>query len=177
MSTSPAVLSVPLLVSCRTWSKREEREDVKGREFAPNVLSDGAILMPCHFLKQDANNKTGHTHSKLFRSVDNGRTWKERRVGPKGFPPKAMTATDWTAVEVPGTSGGGSLVLFGVSVQDGEERAPDNVYLWRSRNSGRTWDKSLNPETAGWIDVDGFFSQSTTYRTASGHTGCCRAPR
>ena len=78
-----------------------------------------------------------------------------------------MTATDWTAVEVDSTSGG-SVVLFGVSVQHGEERAPDNVYLWRSRNSGGTWDKSLNPDTAGWIDVDGFFSQSTTYRAASG---------
>ena len=152
----------------RTWSEREERPDIKGREFALNVLLDGTILMPCHFLKQDVHNKSGHTHSKLFRSVDNGRTWKETRIGPKGFPPQAMTATDWTAVEIPGTPRGGSVVMFGVSVQHGEERAPENVYWWRSRNSGRTWDKSLNPDTAGWIDVDGFFSQSTTYRTASG---------
>ena len=153
----------------RTWSDREERPDITGREFALNVLSDGVILMPCHFLRQDANNKAGHTYSKLFRSVDNGRSWKETRIGPKGFPRNAVTATDWTPVEVPDPASlGGRLVLFGVSVQHGQERAPDNVYLWRSGNSGRSWGKSLNPDTAGWIDVDGFFSQSTTYRAGSG---------
>ena len=65
--------------------EREERADIKGREFALNVLSDGTILMPCHFLKQDVANNAGHTYSKLFRSVDNGRRWKETRIGPKGF--------------------------------------------------------------------------------------------
>ena len=152
-----------------TWGEREERADIKGREFALNVLSDGTILMPCHFLKQDVANNAGHTYSKLFRSVDNGRRWKETRIGPKGFPAQAQTATDWTAIEVPDArSLGGKMVLFGVSMQHGRERVPDNVYLWRSRNGGRKWDKSLNPDTAGWIDVDGFFSQSTTYRAASG---------
>jgi heme-degrading monooxygenase HmoA len=138
----------------KTWGEREERPDVQGREFSLNVISDGVILMPCHFLKQDVNNKAGHTYSKLFRSVDNGRTWKETRIGPKGFPPKAQTATDWTAFEVPDArSPGGKMVMFGVSMQHGGEAAPKNVYLWRSRDSGRKWDKSLNP---------------TTYRAASG---------
>ena len=77
-----------------TWGEREERADIKGREFALNVLSDGTILMPCHFLKQDVANNAGHTYSKLFRSVDNGRRWKETRIGPKGFPAQAQTATD-----------------------------------------------------------------------------------
>lgn len=40
--------------------------------------------------------------------------------------------------------------------------------MWRSPDSGKTWDKSLHPDTAGWIDVDGFFSQTVTFRTASG---------
>ena len=32
----------------------------------------------------------------------------------------------------------------------------------------KTWVKSLNPDTRGWTDVDGFFSQSTTYVNRSG---------
>jgi hypothetical protein len=48
------------------------------------------------------------------------------------------------------------------------ERAPSAVALWRSRDSGKTWDKTMRPDTGGWIDVDGFFSQSTTYRARSG---------
>ena len=46
--------------------------------------------------------------------------------------------------------------------------APSHVYLRQSRDSGATWDKTPKADTAGSSDVDGFFSQSTTYRTASG---------
>jgi hypothetical protein len=52
-----------------TWGAREEHPDVHGREFALNRLSDGTLLMPCHFLGNDAANKVGHTYSKLFRST------------------------------------------------------------------------------------------------------------
>ena len=153
----------------KTWSEREERPDIKGREFSLNVLSDGTILMPCHFLKQDLANKAGHTYSKVFRSADHGRSWKETRIGPQGFPPQAGTATDWSAGEVPDPRNPGqTMAMFGVSMQHGGELAPEHVYLWRSRDRGRTWDKSLHPDTAGWSDVDGFFSQSTTYGAASG---------
>jgi len=152
-----------------TWNPREERMDVHGREFSLNCLADGTLLMPCHFLANDAANKTGHTHSKLFRSADDGRTWSESRIGPEGFPAKAQTATDWTSIELPDPSDTGhSLVLFGVSMQHGGKNAPKNVRVWQSRDSGRTWDKSLMPDTDGWSDVDGFFSQSTTYRARSG---------
>ncbi|MBI3864430.1 MAG: exo-alpha-sialidase [Planctomycetia bacterium] len=57
---------------------------------------------------------------------------------------------------------------LGVSMQSGGKLSPRHVFLWRSRDSGATWDKSLVPDTDGWSDVDGFFSQSVTYRTASG---------
>ena len=152
-----------------TWGDREEHPEVHGREFSLNRLSDGTLLMPCHFLKQDAANKTGHTHSKLFRSTDEAKTWTEIRIGPDGFPPKAQTATDWTIWEMPDPQDPGkTIAMFGVSMQHGRDLAPSHVYLWQSRDSGKTWDKSLKPDTAGWIDVDGFFSQSTTYRTRSG---------
>lgn len=153
----------------KTWGPRQERPDVHGREFALNRLSDGTLLMPCHFLRQDAANKAGHTYSKLFRSTDDGKTWTKTRIGPAGYPPKAATSTDWTVFEIPDKNAPGTMVaMFGVAMQHGRELAPSHVYLWRSRNGGRTWDKSLKPETQNWIDVDGFFSQSTTYRTRSG---------
>jgi len=152
-----------------TWGPREERIDIHGREFSLNVLSDGTLLMPCHFLSNDAANKSGYTHSKLFRSTDHGKTWTESRIGPEGFPEKAQTSTDWTAVEIPDPDRPGqSLVQFGVGMQEGKELAPSHVFLWRSNDSGSTWNKTLVADTNGWIDVDGFFSQSTTYRAANG---------
>lgn len=153
----------------KTWSERDERPDIHGREFALTCLSDGTLLMPCHFLANDAANRAGYTHSKIFRSTDEGQTWTEQRVGPDGFPEKAETSTDWTALELPDPERPGKrLVQLGVGMQSGKELAPSHVFLWRSRDSGATWDKSLVADTDGWIDVDGFFSQSTTYRSASG---------
>ncbi len=151
------------------WGAREEHLDVHGREFALNRLSDGTLLMPCHFLGNDAANKAGHTYSKLFRSTDDGKTWSETRIGPEGFPDKAQTATDWTVFETPDPEATGkTIALFGVSMQEGGKQAPSTVALWRSRDSGKIWDKTLKPDTTGWVDVDGFFSQSTTYRAKSG---------
>ena len=153
----------------RTWGPREERLDIHGREFALTVLSDGSILMPCHFSSQDAFNNSGHSYSKLFRSTDHGKTWSEIRIGPEGFPERAATASDWNAFEMPDPENPDSmLTVLGVSMQYGKENAPKVVRLWRSRDSGETWDKELKPDTAGWIDVDGFFSQSVTYRAVSG---------
>ncbi|MFM2095835.1 MAG: hypothetical protein RIS70_2959 [Planctomycetota bacterium] len=153
----------------KTWSDREERPDIHGREFALSCLSDGTLIMPCHFLSNDAANKAGHTYSKVFRSTDEGKTWTEQRVGPESFPDRAQTSTDWTAMELPDPDNPGKrIVQLGVGMQEGKEKAPSHVFLWRSRDSGATWDKSLVADTDGWIDVDGFFSQSTTYRTADG---------
>jgi hypothetical protein len=155
--------------SGKTWGTREEHRDVHGREFSLNRLLDGTLLMPCHFLKQDAANDAGHTHSKLFRSTDDGKTWSERRIGPGGFPANAQTATDWTVFEIPDVNAPqNQIAMFGVSMQHGKEQASSAVALWRSRDSGKTWDTTLRPDTTGWIDVDGFFSQSTTFRQKSG---------
>lgn len=153
----------------KTWGEREERLDIHGREFALTSLADGTLIMPCHFLANDAANKTGYTHSKIFRSVDHGKTWSEERVGPEGFPEKAGTSTDWTPVELPDPERSGkTFVQLGIAMQDGGKLAPSHVFLWRSRDSGATWDKSLKANTEGWIDVDGFFSQSTSYLSTSG---------
>jgi photosystem II stability/assembly factor-like uncharacterized protein len=63
---------------------------------------------------------------------------------------------------------GKMLACIGVSMQDGHKNAPKVVRIWRSADGGKTWDRSLRPDTQGWIDVDGFFSQTVTYRTPSG---------
>lgn len=153
----------------KTWGPRDERADIHGREFALTCLADGTLIMPCHFLANDAANREGYTYSKVFRSVNDGRAWTEERVGPEGFPERAQTSTDWTAVELPDPQRPGkTIVQLGVGMQSGGKLAPQHVFLWRSMDSGATWNKSLRADTDGWIDVDGFFSQSTTYRSRSG---------
>jgi hypothetical protein len=153
----------------KTWSRREPRPDVAGREFSLSRLSDGTLLMPCHFLKQDSQNSVGHTYSKLFRSVDSGRTWNETRIGPDGFPPRALTNTDRDVIEIPDPRDPKKLLAYlGISLAGAVPESAKHVFFWRSRDGGLTWDKTLHPETGGWDDYDGFFGQSATHRTNSG---------
>lgn len=152
----------------KTWGPREEHPEVHGREFSLNCLADGTLIMPCHFLSSDTANKAGHTYSKIFRSTDNGKTWSEHRIGPEGFPAKASTQADWTVVEMPHPKTPGKiLTMLGVSMSHGKKQAPEVVRFWRSDDSGKTWDKTLHPDTDGWIDVDGFFCQSVTHRLSA----------
>jgi hypothetical protein len=153
----------------KTWGPREERLDIQGREFGLTVLGDGTLLMTCHWLARDVFNPSQHTHSKVFRSIDEGKTWSEIRIGPDGFPDRAETAADWMAFEIPDHQRNGEKLTFlGVSMQHGKANAPKVARIWQSRDHGKTWDKSFQPDTAGWIDVDGFFSQTVTFRTNSG---------
>tara|TARA_B100000809_G_scaffold263815_1_gene317991 strand:- start:1454 stop:2719 length:1266 start_codon:yes stop_codon:yes gene_type:complete len=153
----------------KSWAAREERQDVHGREFSLNVLHDGTILMPCHLLALDLSNRAKYTLSKLFRSTDLGATWSEIQIGPEGFPPGANTATDWTTVQYRDRKNPGRWITrFGVSIQHGGEDAGKAVGFWKSTDSGATWDRTFHPDTDGWVDVDGFFSQSTTYRSSKG---------
>ena len=148
-----------------TWGPREERKDVHGREFTMTVLSDGTILMPAHHLQGDKFNPYPYTISKLFRSTDDSRTWSEIPIGPQFFPTPGGAAADRTAIEMPDPENPSKkLVLFGVS----RGLTKDQVYLWRSWDSGKTWDRSLTPDTQGWDDYDGFFGQSSTYRSPAG---------
>jgi len=153
----------------KTWGPREERIDIQGREFGLTALSDGSLLMTCHWLARDVFNPSKHTHSKIFRSTDEGKTWSEIRIGPDAFPDRAATVADWMAFEMPDPKHPGKLLAcLGVSMQYGQKNAPKVVRIWRSADSGKTWDRSLRPDTQGWMDVDGFFSQTVTFRTKSG---------
>ena len=153
----------------RTWSKRVERKDIPGREFSLTCLADGTLIMPGYLLSNDVNNNAGHVYSMVYRSTDNGKSWSVARIGPEGFPDGARTALDRNAIELPDPKAPNkTMVLLGVSQPYGGKSNPAHVYLWRSWDSGKTWDKTLKPDTQNHVDVDGFFCQSSTYLTVSG---------
>lgn len=153
----------------RTWGPREERKDMPGREFSLNRMPDGTLLMPCMLLADDIANKDRYHYSMLYRSTDGGRKWTQERIGPDGFPPRGETVSDWSIIEAPDMEKPGRrMMMLGVSMQEAKRRAPDYVYLWRSWDNGKTWDKTVIPDTGSWSDVDGFFSQSVTYCTRVG---------
>jgi len=163
----------------KTWGSREQREDIHGREFAATCLADGTLLMTCHILPQDKFNQISDDskrdwHSKLFRSTDHGHAWSEIPIGWGDDWVTPRAASDRNVLEMPDPAGSGkTTVVLGV----GQGRTADHTYLWRSWDSGRTWDKTFQPDTKfthhgkvqqGWDDVDGFYSNSVSYRAASG---------
>ena len=118
----------------RTWSKRQVLA-LLGREPYFSVLADGTLLVTVHFLKQDVRNKEGYVYSLLHRSTDGGHTWQSTKIGWQdvpGAPEKATIVTSRNVLELRD----GTLIL-GVSAPHGLD------YLWRSRDGGRTWDKTL----------------------------------
>ena len=152
-----------------TWSKRMARKDIVGREFAVTQLSNGSIVMTCHFLTQDKRNTDGFPYSKLFHSKDNGETWTETRVGPQGFPDKRPTNTDRNLFELPNPDNPEHpFACVGISTSGYHEGKERFTAIWKSTDGGDSWDKSWTPDTDKWDDFDGFFGQSYTYRSPSG---------
>ncbi len=155
----------------RTWGPREDRKDLLGSEFTVSCLSDGTLLMVAWFYIKDMNYRSGipYSHTILYRSTDNGGTWSATPLLADNLPKDASTLTDRVATEMPDpTNPKKKMVMLGVSVSSAGKAGPSFVRLWRSWDSGRTWDKSLKPDTQGWDDVDGFFAESGDYRSRSG---------
>ena len=151
----------------KTWGPREARVDLAGKEFTITCLSNGTLLMTAHIMGQDVNNQLGggRWYSKIFRSTDHGRTWSETPIGWDDEPIVHEGASDRNFVEMPDPAGSGKkTVVLGVC----KGRTASHTRLWRSWDNGLTWDKTFEPDTQGWDDVDGFFSNSVIYRTASG---------
>ena len=150
----------------RSWSEAVVLEDVVGRENFLTVTSDGTLLMTSHLTPPDTayDGPPESYHSYLHRSTDGGRTWERTRVRlegreRRGAPESAGTATDRNVVELPD-----GTLLLGVALDNS-----DVGYMWRSTDSGRTWDRSRRIRIQGWYDnADGFFSNSWTYATGSG---------
>ncbi len=122
----------------KTWTGPETL-DLPGREPYLTVLRDGTIFITVHFLPGDIRNKDNYTHAYVHRSADGGKTWTSQRIGPEGFPPKAETLLSRDVVEMPD-----GTLLLGVDYPKGP------VYLWRSKDRGVTWDRTLEPSLIGW---------------------------
>jgi BNR repeat-like domain len=118
----------------RTWSAAET-PDLLGREPYFSLLDDGTLLMTVHLLEQDARNTLGYTHSYVHRSEDNGTTWETTRIAAEDLPGAAKRSWILTSRNVLEREEG--TLILGVSAPGGVD------YLWRSRDRGKSWDKTL----------------------------------
>ncbi len=124
----------------KTWSERQTMPMV-GREPYFSVTRNGTLFITVHLLEQDVRNRLGYTHSYLHRSTDHGKTWTTSPILDRHIPSspqKAWTHTSRNVLEL----ADGTLML-GVSVPGGKD------YIWRSRDDGQTWDKSLTSKFEG----------------------------
>jgi hypothetical protein len=132
----------------KTWSERTILP-LLGREPYFSVISDGTLFITTHLLIADVRNKLGYIHSYIHRSTDEGKTWQTTPITADDVPgaaPKTWTHTSRNVLELED----GSLIL-GVSAG----RSIDS--LWRSRDKGRTWDRSLACKVQGFdVKKQGF---------------------
>lgn len=126
----------------RTWSERKIIP-LLGREPYFSVLKDGTLLVTVHFLKQDVRNQEGYVYSLVHRSTDGGRTWSSISIKSEDLPKPATKTWTYTSRNVLELKDG--TLILGVSMPGGRD------YLWRSKDSGQTWDNSLESKFA---DVD-----------------------
>lgn len=124
----------------RTWTPRTVIP-LLGREPYFSVLSDGTLFITVHFLKQDVRNKEGYVHSLIHRSTDGGHTWQSTTIGWEDVPGAAEKSTIVTSRNVLELADG--TVIVGVAAP----RGPG--CLWRSKDRGETWDKTLACDFAG----------------------------
>jgi hypothetical protein len=116
-----------------TWSDGQVL-DLPGVEPCLTVLKDGTLLVTVHVLAGDVCNSTGYSYSCLHRSTDRGNSWESIRIGPEDIPAAPQDSLVVTSRNVLELADG--TVIMGVSGIDGRD------FLWRSTDSGRTWDKT-----------------------------------
>ena len=118
----------------KTWGERKVLP-LLGREPYFSVLRDGTLFITTHLLPQDVRNRDGYIHSYVHRSADGGQTWNTLKIVAEDVPgvaAKTWTHTSRNILELRD----GSLIL-GVSAGSSVD------YLWRSKDKGQTWDRSL----------------------------------
>jgi photosystem II stability/assembly factor-like uncharacterized protein len=151
----------------RTWGERALAEGLLGREQWLTCTRDGTLFATAHLLANDVQNTDGYTHSYLHRSTDGGRTWRRLRIGPAGFPDRAVTMCSRNVVEL-----ADGTLLLGVGVNEAE--AGRLAWLWASRDGGRTWDRSAPRVTIGpyrgrpYDNYDAFFAEDFTFPARPG---------
>jgi hypothetical protein len=116
----------------RTWSKPRPL-DLPGREPYLTVLADGTLFLTGHLLANDVRNRHGYTHGYVHRSTDAGKTWDSIRIESEGIKPRASNHSTRNVLQLhDGT------LLLGVDYDGGG----GPYLLWRSRDNGRTWDRT-----------------------------------
>ncbi|HJT78432.1 MAG TPA: sialidase family protein [Gemmataceae bacterium] len=135
----------------RTWSK-PEKPDLLGREPYLTVLKDGTIFLTGHLLAGDVRNRWGHTCGFLHRSTDGGRRWESIRIGSEGDRPHAPSHTTRNVLQL-----ADGTLLLGVDYDGG-----GGPYLvWRSRDNGKTWDRTARCQPKDFRSQYGFFGGET----------------
>lgn len=135
----------------KSWSKAEKL-DLFGREPYLTVLKDGTIFITGHLLANDVRNKWGYTCGFLHRSTDGGKTWESIRIESEGIKPKASNHTTRNVLQL-----ADSTLLLGVDYDGG-----DGPYLmWRSKDDGKTWDKTGKCQPRDFKSQYGFFGGET----------------
>ncbi|MDA1054982.1 MAG: sialidase family protein [Planctomycetota bacterium] len=118
----------------KTWGERQVRP-LLGREPYFSVLRDGTLFLTTHLSSRDVLNPDGYVHSYVHRSADSGKTWSTLRIGSEDVPGVAEKTWTHTSRNVLELQDG--TVILGVSAGSSTD------YLWRSKDKGQTWDKSL----------------------------------
>lgn len=135
----------------KTWSKPQEL-DLLGREPYLTVLKDGTIFITGHLLANDVRNKHGYTHGYLHRSTDGGKTWESIRIESEGIKPKASNHTTRNVLQL-----ADGTLLLGVDYDGGE----GPYLMWRSKDRGKTWDKTQKCQPKDFKSQYGFFGGET----------------
>ncbi len=135
----------------RTWSK-PEKLDLLGREPYLTVLKDGTIFITGHLLAQDVRNPHGYTHGYLHRSTDGGKSWQTIRIESEGIKPKASNHTSRNVAQL-----ADGTLLLGVDYDGGG----GPYFMWRSKDNGKTWDRTQKCNPVGFKSQYGFFGGET----------------
>ena len=118
-----------------TWSDAEI-PDLRGREPYFSLMDDGTIFISAHMHPGDIRTPVEYTHSYLHRSDDGGHTWQSIVI-TTDEQPGAPEVPKWILSGRNVQKLADGSIIFGMDVREHAQ------YLWRSHDSGRTWDRSL----------------------------------
>jgi hypothetical protein len=97
-------------------------------------------------------NEHGYTHGYLHRSTDAGKTWESLRIASEEIKPRASNHSTRNVLQL-----ADGTLLLGVDYDGG-----DGPYLmWRSRDNGKTWDKTGKCQPKDFKSQYGFFAGET----------------
>ncbi len=135
----------------KSWPKPEPL-NLLGREPYLTVLKDGTIFITGHLLANDVRNNWGYTCGFLHRSTDAGKSWESIRIESEGIKPKASNHSTRNVLQL-----ADGTLLLGVDYDGGD----GPFLLWRSKDNGKTWDKTGKCQPKEFKSKYGFFGGET----------------